>query len=240
MPTLLSVFYPHQYFYFLSIIMSQTIERQYISPNCVLSLQGFSDDNGNNITPVMSVLSQAKCDIVGIPTTLSGGLMFIQNLMKAVSAYSQELLSGLSHQQELKGESDYISLSKLPEKNRHLLIWREKKDDINNKLELELSTIQLFDLLDTIDQLCLDEYTLPQLEDTLQPLSSRHRQGEISIVEQSTPLTLGIAGLALASIALFMIPNPTTIKDPNEQLKPTPNNPEEVIPPTSIPLPNQQ
>ncbi|WP_040467234.1 DUF4335 domain-containing protein [Geminocystis herdmanii] len=220
--------------------MSQTIERQYISPNCVLSLQGFSDDNGNDITPVMSVLTQAKCEIVGISTTLSGGLIFIQNLMKAVSAYSQELLSGLSHQEESKGESDYISLSKLPEKNRHLLIWQEKKEDTSNKLEIELSTIQLFDLLDTIDQLCLDKYTLPQLEDTLQPLSSRHRQGEISIIEQSTPLTLGVAGLALATIALFMIPNPTTIEDPNKESKPTPNSPEEVIPPTSIPLPNGQ
>lgn len=210
--------------------MSQTIDRQYISPNCMLSLQGFSDDNSNDITPVMSVLTQAKCEIIGNPTTLSGGLIFIQNLMKAVSAYSQELLSGLTHAWESKEESDYISLSKLPEKNRHLLIWQGKKDDTNNKLEIELSTIQLFDLLDTIDQLYLDKYTLPQLEDTLQPLSRRYRQGDISIVEQSTPLTLGIAGLALAAIALFMIPNPTTIKDPNEELKPTPNN-TEIVPP---------
>lgn len=218
--------------------MSQTIERQYISPNCVLSLQGFSDDNSNDITPVMSVLTQAKCEIVGISPPLSGGLIFIQNLMKAVSAYSQEFLSGLTHSWESKEESDYISLSKLPEKNRHLLIWQKKKDDTNNKLEIELSTIQLFDLLDTIDQLCLDKYTLPQLEDTLQPLSRRHRQAEVSIVEQSTPVSLGIAGLVLAAIALFMIPNPTTIKDPNEEPKPTPNNTTETLPP--MPLPNGQ
>lgn len=215
--------------------MSQTIERQYISPNCMLSLQGFSDDDSNETTPVMSVLIQAKCEIIGNPTNLSGGLIFIQNLIKAVSAYSQEFLSGLTHTQEYQEESDYISLSKLPQKNRHLLIWQDKKNDAQNKLEIELSTIQLFDLLETIDQLCLDKYTLPQLEDTLQPLSRRYRQGDISIVEQSTPVTIGITGLALAAFALFIIPNPSTIKDPNEELKPTPNN-TEIVPPK---LPSQ-
>ncbi|MGI0479648.1 DUF4335 domain-containing protein [Geminocystis sp. CENA526] len=212
--------------------MSQTIERQYISPNCVLSLQGFSDDNSNELTPVMSVLTQAKCQIVNDGTILSGGLTFMQNLMTAVSGYSQELLSGLTHKVELKEETDYISLRKLPEKNRHLLTWQEKKEDTANQLEIELSTIQLFDLLDTIDQLYSDQYTLPQLEDTVKPLSSRHRQGEISIVEQSTPITLGLTGLALATIVLFLIPNPTTVKDPNEEPKPTPNN-IEVIPPVN-------
>jgi len=41
-------------------------------------------------------------------------------------------------------------------------------------------------------------------------------------------------GLALATIALFLIPNPTTVKDPNEEVKPTPNN-IEVIPPVNNP-----
>ncbi|BAQ63649.1 DUF4335 domain-containing protein [Geminocystis sp. NIES-3709] len=210
--------------------MSNTIHRQYISPNCVLSLQGFSDDNND----VMSVLTQAECQIVGHTTILSGGLVFVENLIKAVSAYSQELLSGLSHSGQ-STDDQYICLRKLPEKNRHLLIWQEKKEDTNNQLEIELSTIQFFDLLDTIDQLSVDKYTLPQLEDNLYPLSRRYRQGDISIVEQSTPLALGFVGLALASIALFMIPNPSTIKDPNQEPKPIPNNNTQVIPPSQTP-----
>lgn len=112
-----------------------------------------------------------------------------------------------------------------------------KKEDTNHQLEIELSTIQFFDLLETIDQLCADIYTLPQLEDNPQPLSPRYRQGDISMVEQSTPMALGFFGLALAAIALFIIPNPSTIKDPNQEQRPTPtqNNNGDLVPPLTPP-----
>ena len=212
-----------------------SIERQYISPNCTLLLQGFSDDdNSNEVIPIMSVLTQAQCQIMGNHTVLKGGLTFIQNLLKVVSAYAQELLSGLPHKVEWDSDSDYICLNKLADKNRHHLLWQEKKDDSSNQLELELSTIEFFDLLDTIDQLCLDQYTLPQLEDKPQPLSRRYRQKENTLVEQSTPITIGLVSVALASIVFFLIPNPSTIKDPNQEPKPTPSN-TELVPPNTIP-----
>lgn len=215
--------------------MSNSIERQYISPNCILSLQGFSDENNQEVIPVMSVLSQATCQIIGNPTVLNGGLQFIQNLLKAVSLYSQDLLSDLNHPVELNEDSHYITLQRLPDKNRHLLTWQEKKDDTDKQITIELSNIQFFDLLDTLDQLYNDKYTLPQLKDQPSPLSRRYRQRENSIVEQSTPITLGILGLALASMALFFIPNPSTVKDPYQELKPTPDNNTQMIPPTSNP-----
>jgi Domain of unknown function (DUF4335) len=217
--------------------MSNSIERQYLSPNCVLSLQGFTDDNnGNESQPVMSVLSLAQCQIVGNPVILSGGLVFIEHLMKAVSAYAQELLSGLTHSWEYTDDTHYISLNKVSERNRHLLLWQEKKENTDNQLQIELSTVQFFDLLETIDQLSADNFTLPQLKDNPQPLSPRHRQGDVSIVEQSTPVALGFVGLSLAAIALFMIPNPNTIKDPNQEPRPTPiQNKNEVLPPSQLP-----
>ncbi len=53
--------------------MSISVQRQYIAPNCTLSLQGFSDDNSSNETlPVMTVLTLAQCQIVGNPNVLSG------------------------------------------------------------------------------------------------------------------------------------------------------------------------
>ncbi|WP_308254348.1 DUF4335 domain-containing protein [Geminocystis sp. GBBB08] len=156
--------------------------------------------------------------------------------MKAVSAYAQELLSGLTRTCEYTNDNNYISLSKVPEKNRHLLLWQEKKEDTNHQLRIELSTVQFFDLLETIDQLCADNYTLPQLQDHLKPLSSRHRQGDISIIQQSTPAVLGFFSLALVAIALFIIPNPSIIKDPNQELKPTPTqNNNKQIPPLPLP-----
>jgi len=217
--------------------MSNPMERQYLSPNCILSLQGFSDGNNSSDVPILSILSQAQCQIIGNPVILSGGLTFIQHLIKADSAYSQTLLSGLNHTWESSDDTDYIVLQKIPEKNRHLLTWQEKKAQTKNQLQIELTTVQLFDLLETIDQLYVDKYTLPQLEDNPQPLSRRYRQGEISIIEQSTPITLGFAGLALAAIALFILPNPNTIKDPNQEPKPNINN-TQTIPP-SPPLPDK-
>lgn len=217
--------------------MSNTIERQYLSPNCILSLQGFSNENNTDgIQPIMSVLTQAQCQIVGNPVILSGGLVFIEHLIKAVSAYAQQFLSGLTHTFEYTDETNYISITKVPEKNRHLLLWQEKKEDTNGQLQVELTTVQFFDLLDTIDQLSVDNNTLPQLQDELQPLSRRYRQGDISLIEQSTPAVMGFFGLTLAAITLFMIPNPTMIKDPNQQLKPNNlENKNEVIPPSQLP-----
>lgn len=217
--------------------MSNTIERQYLSPNCILSLQGFSNENNTDgIQPIMSVLTQAQCQIVGNPVILSGGLVFIEHLIKAVSAYAQQFLSGLTHTFEYTDETNYISITKVPEKNRHLLLWQEKKEDTNGQLQVELTTVQFFDLLDTIDQLSVDNNTLPQLQDELQPLSRRYRQGDISLIEQSTPAVMGFFGLTLAAITLFMIPNPTMIKDPNQELKPNNlENKNEVIPPSQLP-----
>ena len=211
--------------------MSNPIERQYLSPNCVLSLQGFTDgDSEETSSSVMSVLTQAKCQIMGSPHSLQGGLTFLENLTKTISSYTQGLLSGLTHPWEPKETDDYIRLQKMTDKNRHLLIWQEKKDNIDQQIEIELSTIQLFDLQDVIDQFCRDENTLPQIQDELKPLSRRYRQSEVTIVEQSTPAALGLVSFSLAALLLFLIPHPTEIKDPN--LEPQPTSSEvEVIPP---------
>ena len=195
--------------------MSNQIERQYLTPNCTLSLQGFSDDDNDGKLPVMSVLTQAQCQIVGSPHSLQGGLTFFEHLTKAISTYTQSLLSGLTHHWEPTETSDYIHIEKIGDKNRHLLIWQEEKDSEDKKLEIELTTIQLFDLQDVIDQCYRDEYTLPQLQDELEPLSRSYRQKEVSLVEQSTPAALGLITFSLASILLFLIPHPREIEDPN-------------------------
>jgi len=209
--------------------MSFPIQRQYSSPNCVLSLQGFTDDNNQyDNSAVMTVLTLAQCQILGNPNILTGGVNFLQNLIKAVSKYSQERLSGLTHPSEIAEENDYITIEKLADKNRHKLIWQEKKEQTEKQIELELSTIQLFDLLETLDQLQADGNTLPQLEDKLQPLPRSYRRAEESFVQQSTPATVGIASLALAAIAMFMIPNPAEIKDPNLEPQPLPSKTETV------------
>lgn len=214
--------------------MSSSIERQYLSPNCILSLQGFTEDNENNEGfAVMSVLTQAQCQILGNPITLQGGLTFLQHLLSAVSHYTQDLLSGLNRPVEYTDSNDYIRLSNLKDKKRHLLKWQKEKDNSESQVEWELTTVQLFDLLDALDQLCRDTQTLPQLKDEIKPLSRRHRQSEISFVEQSTPATLGFMGFTLAAIALFFIPHPSNIKDPNQEPQPIRETNQQVIPQAS-------
>ncbi|WP_052128638.1 DUF4335 domain-containing protein [Neosynechococcus sphagnicola] len=48
-----------------------TIQRQYSLPNCTLILQGLADIggglNGTDVRPVMSVLLNAECRLVGQP-----------------------------------------------------------------------------------------------------------------------------------------------------------------------------
>jgi hypothetical protein len=209
--------------------MSNPIERQYLTPNCSLFLQGFSDDDHDGNLPIMSVLTQAQCQIVGASESLQGGLIFLQHLTKAISTYSQSLLSGLTHHWEATETSDYIHIEKIEDKNRHLLIWQAEKDNDEKKIEIELTTIQLFDLQDAIDQFYKDQYTLPQIEDELQALSRRNRQAEISLVEQSTPAALGLISFSLAAILLFLVPYPSKIEDPNLQPKPL-NTETNVIP----------
>ncbi len=223
--------------------MSTSVQRQYLSPNCILSLEGFSEDQQGDgqVAPVMTILTSVQCQFIGIPSVLSGGLNFLQNLIAVVSAYSQEKLSGLTHPLELSGEEDYITLDKLSEKNRYQLIWQETKGNTETQKEIELSAVQLFDLQETLDQLCADKNTLPQLKDDLQPLSRRYRNSEQSFIEQSTPATVGITGLVVAAIALFMIPNPAEIKNPNLEPRNIPSPLEETIPEgDSFPLPSSQ
>ncbi len=221
--------------------MSNSIDRQYFSPNCILSLQGFTDDNGeDNSSQVMSVLTLAKCQIMSTPPAiLQGGLTLLENLTQVVSSYTQSLLSGLNHPVDnTHVDSHYLELKKIDNKNRHLLVWQEEKDNPEaQKLEIELSTIQLFDLQDAIDQFTQDNQTLPQIKDELTPLSRRYRMSEVSVVEQTTPAALGFVSVCLAGLLLFFIPHPQEINDPNLEPQPINNEVEEeeeveVIPPS--------
>ena len=203
-----------------------TIQRQYSSPNCMLLLEGFSDEQSSSVDglPVMSVLVNAQCQILGCEAELGGGKSFFEHLVKVVSAYAQGFLSGIHHPWKIEEDSDLIYLQKLADKNRHLLIWQESKDQEDTRVEIELTTVQLFDLVETVDQFLADKLTLPDLSWELQPVSRRYLKVEKNLVQQSTPAAVGITSIVLAAIALFFMPTPSEVKDPNkEELLPQEN-----------------
>jgi hypothetical protein len=79
-------------------------------------------DNPQDGQP-LSIVVNAECKFVGIDRKLHGGRVFVENLVKATSAYAQECLSGIRHPQEVQGTGDRVNLEKIPGTTLHRFIW---------------------------------------------------------------------------------------------------------------------
>jgi hypothetical protein len=208
-----------------------TIQRQYSSPNCSLILEGLSDEIAPSDTtdarPLLSILVNAECQFVGIDRKLHGGRVFLENLIKAVSAYAQECLSGVRHPQEREENSDRVCLEKIQGTNLHSLTWQPSAETNEQPVELELTTVQVFDLVEAVDRLVADSRTLPDLSLKLQPVSRRYRQSEEPLSQRAVPATMGAIGLALTGFIFFFLPIPEVRKpEPKPQTSPTETVPE--------------
>jgi len=214
------------------------IKRQYSLPSCNLILEGLEDSATENVDILdgqspMSILINAECNFLSSNQQLSGGSVFLENLAKAVSNYAQGFLSGLPHPQPEATEYPQVSVTKIDNNHLHRLIVEPEPGSPEAKTAIELTTIELFDLVDAIDQFYVDRHTLPDMSLELQSVSKRHRQPEQPLVERATPAAVGIASLALAAVAFFLIP-PPEIREPKPELKSAPT---ETIPvkPESVP-----
>jgi hypothetical protein len=87
--------------------------------------------------------------------------------------------------------------------------------------QLDITTVQLFDLVEAIDQFLADRRTLPDLSVTLEPVSRRYRKADQPIAQRAAPATLGITSLAVAAIALSLVPVPR-VREP-KPATPQPN-----------------
>ncbi|BBA78859.1 hypothetical protein RGRSB_0251 [cyanobacterium endosymbiont of Rhopalodia gibberula] len=193
------------------------IKRQYSLPNCTLILEGLSDNfTGNDSQdnrPLLSILVNVECRFVGTSQTLQGGRTFLENLANAVSAYAQEYLSGIPHPQDTQGNEDFISLEKIEDTDLHRLKWQPSTQMNQFCVELELNTVQLFDLVESLDQFFADSRTLPDFSLQLHPISRRYRPPDEPLRQRAVPATLGIGSVALMSLILFFFPIPE-IREP--------------------------
>ena len=215
------------------------IKRQYSLPSCILVLEGFEDASEESVDILdgqapMSILINAECNFISSERQLSGGSVFLENLSEAVSNYAQGLLSGLHHPEPKVTEYPQVHITKVENSHLHRLTLEPEAGSGEEKMVIDLTTVEFFDLVDAVDQLSTDRSTLPHLSLALQPLSKRYRQAEQPLVERATPAVLGIASLALAAGALFMIPLPE-IREPKPELESTPSqtlptNPESTPP----------
>jgi hypothetical protein len=187
-----------------------TIQRQYSLPNCTLALDGFGDAtaSGSDLRPIMSILTNAECRFMGQPV-MRGGKDFFEGLIATASLYAQEVMSGI--RVPAADEANHtVQIDRLSADAHQLTFTPEN----GTPQTLKLNTVQLFDLVEAIDQFIADTQTLPQWALGLKPAAKKFAQRE-PMSKQAMPFAAGLGSLAIAAAALMALPTPS-IKQPND------------------------
>ncbi len=189
-----------------------TIRRQYSLPSCTLILDGLGNAaDGNSSRPMMSSLVNAECHLAGQERSISGGREFFQQLIATVSNYTQGLLSKIA-QTPPSQQVGQVSLAQGASESQHRLVAPGE----GGSVEWNMTTVQLFDLVEAIDQFLADGSTLPDLRVALRPAPKTTSN---QLARQATPIGLGLSGLAATALAFMVMPTPTKVL-PN--ISPTP------------------
>jgi hypothetical protein len=189
-----------------------TIRRQYSLPSCTLILDGLGNaTDGNSSRPMMSSLVNAECHLAGQERPISGGREFFQQLIAAVSNYTQGLLSKIA-QTPPSQQVGQVSIEQGANESQHRLVASGE----GRSVEWNLTTVQLFDLVEAIDQFLADGSTLPDLQVALRPAPKTTSN---QLARQAAPIGLGLSGLAATALAFMVMPTPTKVV-PN--VSPTP------------------
>jgi len=168
--------------------------------------------------------------------TLVGGRSLLENLAVAVSQFAQEFLSGIRRpvQAAFNGHVTSVQLKRIDLNTSRLVVPPDllldtavgatspDTDSVASAVavEIDLTTVQAFDLVEAFDQLLSDTQTLPDLSLNFSPLSRKYSTAHQSAVERAAPAALGVTSLALAAVAFFFIPVPKVEKPQT----PTPEN----------------
>lgn len=206
-----------------------TIQRKYSLPNCTLLLEGLTESTtstqSTEVRPVISMLVNAECHFAGTDQPLTGGRDFFESLVSAVSSYAQEFLSKVHHPEAHKAQPGLVQLQKVGD-NRHRLIVNSENSNQGSyvgstsaqvPIQIDLTTVQLFDLVEAVDQFFADSQTLPDLSLQLLPVSKRYAGSSQLVAKQAVPAAVGVSSLALAAIALFSVPVPSIRRTPQPQ-----------------------
>lgn len=195
-----------------------TVQRQYTLPNCNLKLEGLSTGDENDPMAPLTVVLNSECTFPGVSETLSGGREFLNALVETVSNYAQSLLSGIPYPFAETVSANHPVTLKVGENHRHHLIANVA--DVNGeqtRKALELNSVQLFDLMEAVDQLLADTLTLPDLKLQLSPLERRHARPAESATKRVVPAAVGLSTLTVSAALLFMVPVPRFEPRPTEE-----------------------
>ncbi|NJL49862.1 MAG: DUF4335 domain-containing protein, partial [Leptolyngbyaceae cyanobacterium SM2_5_2] len=192
-----------------------TVKRQYTLPYCNLAVEGLSADINNPLSPV-TLLMNAECRLPGVSDiTLTGGRDFLDSLVMAVSRYGQQLLSGIPRPTASAQTSPPLVDLKPGDQHYHHLIVRQQSleepptdTNVLAPLDIKLTTVQFYDLMEAVDQLLADTQTLPDLTAEFQAVPRRQVKPAEPVTKRAAPAALGAAALAAAGLALFFVPPP--------------------------------
>ncbi|AFY42899.1 DUF4335 domain-containing protein [Nostoc sp. PCC 7107] len=226
------------------------IQRKYSLPNCTLLLEGLSDASRaahlQELRPELSILVNVECYISGYKQPLVGGREFFESLVRAVSGYAQEFLSNVQNPQAHNQDSELVELQKI-DHNRHRLIIHAESiteglesnaNQAKSPIQIDLNTVQLFDLVEAVDQFFADTQTLAELSLELQPVARRYGSANEILIKQAVPASIGVASVAVAAVAFSLIPPPqirTPEPQPETQSSATPTPSATAATPTTTP-----
>ena len=206
------------------------IQRQYSLPNCTLILDGMDDPtqaNPMDLRPVMTLLLNAECHLGSGNGPISGGREFFESLVTAVSLYAQEFLSKVHLPKHVYSDKPAMVQMKRLGDNVHELSYQRSGDPSQSSTQLpksetlNLTTVQLFDLVEAIDQFVADTQTLPFWSLNLAPVPKKFAP-TAALGKQAIPAAIGLSGLALTALGIFMLPIPN-VKQPDDLRPGTPN-----------------
>lgn len=226
------------------------IRREYSLPNCTLVLEGLSDGSVASqldMRPVLSILMSAECYVSGLAEPLTGGRDFFESLVSVVSSYAQEFMSGVHYPDRHDPDSALVQLHRIDGNWHRLTVLTaaggsgiQIGQKTQQSAEIDLTTIQLFDLVEAIDQFFADSQTLPELSLQLTPVSKRFIKSAEPMAQRVLPAAVGVTSLAIAAMAFFLVPVPGVQRprDPVRQSNTTGQNIGTPNPGAGTPNPN--
>jgi len=207
------------------------IQRKYSLPNCTLLLEGLSDATKavhfQEMRPELSILVNAECYLSGYNQPLVGGREFFESLVRAVSGYAQEFLSSVPNPLAHNTESELVQFQKIHSNRHRLIVHSEVQKSAEAKsnngkapIQIDLNSVQLFDLVEAVDQFFADSQTLPELSLELQPVGKGSGLASQAFIKQAVPAGVGVSSLAVCALAFGLIPAPQ-VRQPQQQTNST-------------------
>jgi hypothetical protein len=177
------------------------LERTYTLPTCTLYVTGIGGED-----QVMTILTGFEVVFQHDQTRIGGGRELLDTLLKTVNLYTLAYQRG---QEQITPISPTVVLEAAGADLHRLTVKLPEAEPV----VVTLNTVQLFDLMESMDRLCADPLTLPDLVlDLPAPVNFRKdtREGLL-------PAISGAFALVATAIALYALPVPVPEPVPPRQ-----------------------